>query len=153
MDFKELTVEKLVIRTPRTREHIEIIGDSITFYDVRNLRRAALELNSDGAPSLEFMDAHGEGRIKMGVSIWGHSTLEIGDAKSRSCISLTTEGQTRIALCDDKDKFRITILVDQDDGAPAIELADENEKLRLKLALEGDGTPIIETINEKGQGG
>ena len=157
MDYKELTVEKLIIKNKWGKGSIEIDGRHILFLDNRGIWRAVLGLDSNGSPCLKLNDALGHERVELNVNAAGGANLSFFDGINRAIIWLTTECGRSITLYDDEDKARLKLSVDDGEYAdPAIEFSDKEGNTRLGLTVHDSGRvqgPVIKTYNEKGEAG
>ena len=92
MDFKELTVEKLTLRSQFTKGYIELGGTArqIIFYDEHGMRRAHCALDHRGASSLELCDGNSKTRVSLELSCYGDS-LSLLDANGTTRVRLVAD--------------------------------------------------------------
>lgn len=147
MNYKELTVEKLIIKDPNSKGHIELCGrgfgdgPTIRLCDDDNWARADLGMDSHGAMRLTLLDAHHQERIKLSVLGGGGAALSLSDANGRERVSLITEPGSGTFLClsDANGATRISLEVDGDDNDPSLEVVDRNGKARVRIAEDHEG--------------
>jgi len=134
MDYKTLTVEKLIVKAPDGKGYIELRGQgpTIKLCDGDNWARAELGMDSYGAMCLTLFDAHHQERVKLSVLGGGGASLDISDANGRARVSLGLDPgeDTSFCLNDANGQTRLSFEIDEDDNDPSISLMDRNGKAR-----------------------
>ncbi len=150
MNYKELMVERLIVKSPQGKGHVEITGRQIYLCDDRGMPRVTVELNGNGDPSLELRDAIWQTRIRLNVNVHGVANISLDDGNDRVAVWLTTElGRCQVALYDQGNRPRIELSLDED-GDPEVKLFGRNEKTLVQVGESHDYKGRIVTYSDEG---
>lgn len=131
--FKELTVEKLTVKSPGHASRIELCAyygePYVRIYDRNNMLRAEVGLSTHNAPELTFYDGNGFPRLRLDLTCFGDASLTLLDAEERERVWLTTGPNQNTSLNlygpEENTSPRLEVGLTQDRQAPFIELRDE----------------------------
>ncbi len=159
MDYKTLTVEKLIVKDPSGKGHIELCGHglgdgpTIRLCDRDNRASAELGIDSYGAMCLTLLDAHHQERIKLSVLGGGGACLGIFDANGTERVSLGFEpgNNTFLCLSDPNGATRISLDIDEDDNDPSLSLMDRNGTSRVQATEDYKDDYLICTHGADGE--
>jgi hypothetical protein len=113
--------------------------------------RISMEPSAELGAVLSLKNADGIPELIFAVRPSGEKAIVFGDTKNRSMIgiNLLPDGNAVIGL-----GFRGGShigLAAQNDGAAWLQIRDKNDKVRIKLGLQPDGSPGLEFFDEQGK--
>lgn len=115
---------------------------------------ARVTVKPDGTAGFYGLDDKGYDRFSLENTVTGNTSLNLYGPQRmlRSTSALDAKGHASQMILDTSGRRRIGMVV-QADGTPALSMTDEEERPRLNLSMEWDGTSKVEFLRADGQVG
>lgn len=121
--------------------------------DSQNRKRAVLQVDSNGFPSLSLYDEAGKVRADLALILNSPQlNLYKPDGKTSLEADVGPDGNPGIWLVDDKGKERAVLELRGENATPVLKLSDPQSVPRLLFAVLGpSGQPVIQVVEADGK--
>lgn len=124
----------------RVRAELGMLGPlavGLTLYDVDGTKRAVLQASDSGRTRLDLAGDDGSIRIELATDMRGTPTIALNDKQGKPCLELSLD--TDLATIAVRNQAaRTQLLMQVDNGAPTLILADGDGRHRIVAKVQRD---------------
>lgn len=128
-------------------------SEAFVVRDSQNRKRAALQVDLNGFPSLTLYDEAGKTKADLAI-VLDHPQLNLYNDAGKTSLeaAIGTDGNPGIWLVDGNGKERAVLQLFEDNSVPVIKLSDSQGRPRIVAAVGGpSGQPIVQTMGPDGK--